>query len=63
MKDYLKSYFAGFDYEVGEIGVDVGAGTGSGAGGGGLQVGWSEVVADFAGAGPGEALRGPTART
>ena len=29
MKDYLKNYFAGFDYEVGEIEVDEDAGTGT----------------------------------
>lgn len=29
MKDYLKSYFAGFDYEIGEIEVDEKAGTGT----------------------------------
>ena len=47
MKDYLKSYFAGFDYEVGEIEVDEDAGTGA------VQMKAScksleRIVADFA---------------
>ena len=47
MKDYLKSYFAGFDYEVGEIDVDEDAGTGT------VQMKAScksleRIVADFA---------------
>ncbi len=47
MKDYLKSYFAGFDYEVGEIEVDEDAGTGT------VQMKAScksleRIVADFA---------------
>lgn len=47
MKDYLKSYFAGFDYEVGEIEVDEDAGAGT------VQMKAScksleRIVADFA---------------